>query len=185
MESGIYRMPCREFIRMLFRLYARVWLWVSLIVVLCSIIPSILFDLRWIIVTLMLVFIVTPMIATFLYINFGFRKGCVINFMPHRLSVGDKIEVTVFRKIVEDDIDHERNPDDEKENNGRSGVRLETAFLFDIRYKDVYRIVYGVNTLTLVFKDGFLWIPGEGAFSSKERLKEVIPYITGKIYNKE
>ena len=67
-------------------LYGMPWIAAATAFVLISVIFSFIYDLRWTVVTLMIIFIIMPMIIAFFYIYHGLKPLSVVNAIPHTLS---------------------------------------------------------------------------------------------------
>lgn len=85
--TGEFAVPKGQFMRHLAGKFA----WKTLVVLaagvtVCAVLGIIL-DLRWFIVALMVVFILTPMLAALLYFNYGLRPEGFVNVLPHRVTI--------------------------------------------------------------------------------------------------
>lgn len=149
----------RAFMLKMFELYGKPWVWGMAALLILSVIPALFVDIRFVILALMIVFIIIPMAGAFLYINYGFRRGCVINVVPHYLDIDEKgITVTVLRLVEKTDENTDTAPDT---SDSSSEPEYEIAFSQHIGYADFGLPRLGLKSLTLPMKDGFVWIPDD------------------------
>lgn len=171
-ESEIYRMPHGAFMMRMLYLYCSQWLWGGAVVIALSLIPGIAFDIRWLIVSCMLIFIIAPMLFAFLYIYFGFRRENVANVVLHKVHFSDEgILVTVYQPI----FDSEKQESEEDGSFGR-----EISFEYIIPYSDINGINIENNSVTLPSRKTFLWMPAD-CFGNTERFNNALEYIANKI----
>lgn len=144
-----FRMTSTRFVaEMIFR-YAGVWLIVLAAVAVVGIVCGFVIDLRWFVISLMVVFVVFPMLLAFLYYYYALRRETVINSLPHSLSIvpGDGLMVTMR-------IDEETE-------------RKEI-----LSWDTLSRYKVGSNSAIVPLRSplkGFVWIPAS-AFSSESEM---------------
>lgn len=96
-ESGIFRMGGGAFATALVRNFGRRWIIAFAVIVIASVLPGIFIDVRFLIIALMVVLIVSPMMLVFLYYSYGLRKECFVNIIPHTVSVEeDSVKVKIY-----------------------------------------------------------------------------------------
>lgn len=142
-ESLRYRMPHSVFLRKCFLLYGKKWLVILPLVALVFFLAGIFLDMRWAIVALMVVFLISPMVIAMLYYSIGMRKECAMNVIDHLVRIySDRIEMDVFRS----------DPDSEDES------------VFSVSYTDeeLNGMTLGLDEIFLKVGEkgrGFIWIP--------------------------
>lgn len=187
MESKYFRMNGGRFLReMIFR-YGGIWLGSLSMVAVIGLIFGIVVDIRWLIVALMVVFIIIPMGASFIYYYYGLRKEFYINTVLHSVAVGDDALMVRMRFPISDAED-EKIPNDSEE----SSEEIETCKKREIEwkerevsfeYKDLKPYVIGHDSAIIPIKSsagGFIWLPLT-AYESAEEMKEVLEYLDKKI----
>lgn len=96
-ESGIFRMGGGAFAAALVRNFGRGWIIAFAVIVCASILPGIFIDVRFLIIALMVVLIISPMMLVFLYYSYGLRRECFINTIPHTVLVEeDTVKVRIY-----------------------------------------------------------------------------------------
>lgn len=152
-------------------LYCSWWLWGSVSVIALSLIPGIFIDIRWLIVSSMLIFIVAPMLFAFLYISIGFRRENVANVVWHKVRIEDDgISVIVYKPVFDSEIQ-----DDSEEEPKR-----EVSFEYTISYADIRRINIENNSVTLPSRHTFLWMPVE-CFGNTCTFNQALEFIAKRI----
>lgn len=155
MQTRIFRMGKGTLALHLLAMYAVPWLLVMAILAVVALLCAIFVDLRWGVVSLMLVFLILPMLLAFLYYYYGLQHFTAVNTVFHDLTVGDHgLIVTVYEKKVFNG---------EEESGAISG---ESDFLYEplltnqIPFDNISRIKVGMKSVTLPVKGkGFIWIP--------------------------
>lgn len=87
--SEIFRVPRGVMIRKMAFRFARLPMTALSILIIAAAVVAI-FDIRWLIVALMLICIVTPMVMAWLYFYYGLRPECFVNILPHRVLINTK-----------------------------------------------------------------------------------------------
>lgn len=136
--------------RMLYEMIALFGVWWYYIlggVVLLGIVAS-FFDLRLLIMALMVVFIIIPMLMAMFYLNYGLREECFLNTVPHTLRhTDDGLEVTLIFS----------HPSEEEE-----GESIEKIRRMSFSYNEIASLsVVGSYTVAIMRKPlrGFVMIP--------------------------
>lgn len=144
-ESGIFRMGGGAFAAALVRNFGRGWIIAFAVIVCASILPGIFIDVRFLIIALMMVLIISPMMLVFLYYSYGLRRECFINTIPHTVSVEeDMVKVRMYT---------------DRESEDESGWKYRELF-FPKEDFGKYRIDGDAVEFELGKpKRGFLWLP--------------------------
>lgn len=101
-----FRVANRRILGILFSRYGMVPAAICLLALLTFCILGAVLDLRYLILGLMLLFIVMPGLAGYLYYYFGLRPATVANMLEHRVGVDSgKIIVETFPTPTDDDPD--------------------------------------------------------------------------------
>lgn len=133
---------------------------VMAVVVICSLALGVAIDVRFFIVALMLVLIVAPMLLAMLYFNYGLRRECFMNSLPHRLCFFDRcVVVEIFSR---DSDENEKVYDVEIAYDDMHPYMVETAAI---------RVPVGKGKAV-----GFLWVPMD-AFGDGVRFREAVDII--------
>ncbi len=160
-SSDIFRMKRSMFARLIIFNNAKWALILFPLLVLSGIIIGIKYDLRWLILSLMLVFIVIPGIFAMLYYYYGLKKGYYINIIDHSIECVDSgIVARMFY--------------------GESEIRKEL-----IPYDVFSKYVVGRDYVLFKTKgewDGFFWLP-ISAFASTDVFSQIINWISS--YNNQ
>ncbi len=162
----IFRISRGEFFLIMMSRYGRGWGLAAALLVVAGIIASILVDLRWLIVALMILFIVTPGIAALLYFSKGLKKECYINILPHTvLFEQDGLLIETFREVrnnieeTEFDIEPGAGKEELAIDEGKREIEYELVGEIVVPYSELGRYELGVNFLTFPWKSGFVRIP--------------------------
>lgn len=93
----------------------RGWLTVCAIVIAAATVAGIMFDLRILILTLMITMIVIPSVMALLYLNHALKPVCALNALPHRVALhADSLMIIAKAKESKDKEDR-ANAEDEGE----------------------------------------------------------------------
>ncbi|MDE6336121.1 MAG: hypothetical protein K2L34_06090, partial [Muribaculaceae bacterium] len=108
LATEIICMSRSKLITTLFYLYG--WLPITILGILAivALIAGIAIDVRWAIIFLMVVFIITPLLMSFLYFFHGLRPTTAANVVPHTLiftNNGITIRILEEKKEEESDIE--------------------------------------------------------------------------------
>lgn len=146
-----FRMGASRFaLEMIFR-YAGVWLITLAAIALAGVIFGLVVDIRWFVLGLMVSFIIFPLLLAFLYYYYALRRDCVVNYLPHRLSIMPDSGLVATMRV---DENTERN----------ETFAWESLFPYKI----------GSNSAVVPMKaplKGFIWIPAS-AFGSEADMVE-------------
>lgn len=74
-----------EFAKAMFMRYGKQYIIVCLALIIAAGVAA-YFDIRFLILALMVIFIITPMLAAWLYFNHGLRPENVLNILPHTIT---------------------------------------------------------------------------------------------------
>lgn len=148
-----YRMPKSQFLRwLIFEKMVIPLLLISALIVV-AIIVGIIFDLRFLIVGAMIVFIIAPMLIAFAYIIYGMSPRCYPNTTLHTLDFhSDKIVMRWKTAIF--------NPEDEDV--PKEAEMREMSVIIPIA--EINQCSFGLKGLTLHLKGrpyGFVYAPYE------------------------
>lgn len=160
--------------------YAWLWLLALCAIGLGGLILGIVVDLRWMVVGLMVVLIILPMIASFLYYYYGLKPECYINTVPHFFEFSeDGISVTMtFPKVEKTQSDEDADLPVSKEEDSPQITRSEF-----FSYATMSPFVVNSKSVIIPFKTplkGFLWIP-EDAFDDEEKMASTLRFLDNKI----
>jgi len=79
------------------------WIFACVLSVIVSAVFGIFLDLRFLVVSLMIILLVAPMMLFYVYFNEGLTKENAPNILPHRLTISEQgIIVEVSAKVDED-----------------------------------------------------------------------------------
>lgn len=105
--SGKFRIPQSIIIRQLFFRYGLKYTAITGAVWLILLIAGCIFDLRLIILSFMILFIVFPAIAAFLYFFYGLQPATALNSMEHSVAIlPSAIKVTIYPSTTDNDDDN-------------------------------------------------------------------------------
>lgn len=158
--SRVFKMtPGRFILELLFR-YAWIWLLLLSLGAVAGLVLGVVMDLRWLVISLLIICVVTPMVLAFLYYYYGLRRGCYVNAVPHRIVIDDSGLIARLVTGV-------RNSDSEEE-----FVTRDELF----PYESLKRFTIGSNSAIVPLREkgaGFLWIPAD-AFGDPEHLAALL-----------
>ena len=188
LSDDIFRMPGRSFIAWLFRFHGRPW--IAACATLCALLAAcalIFSDLRFLILALMAVFIITPMAMAFLYINYALHPLVACNTLPHSLRLdSDSIIITVYARNT---AEENKETADGEESSGRNpeigedgdGAGNTVQYAIPLTSFNKYYVVKSgaIFPFTLEGKSGFIYIP-QSACKSQEDFLDLITYISRK-----
>lgn len=162
--TDIFKMKRRDFLLAMVAFYGKPWLATGCLLLLATLTASVFFDLRWAVVFLMLLFIVTPAMFAFLYYFHGLKPGCVANVIEHRITFEDtRLAVTLFKRVETDE-----GPEPASAQTATPPSQFLPASSFFVDYSSFLRFETGLNSVTFPLGDGrkgFLWVPAS-AFSA-------------------
>lgn len=156
-------------------LYGQPIILILFLTALTSLIAGIVSDIRWAIVSLMIVFIFTPAILCYLYFFHGLRRTTAINSIDHILNFSqEELSVDALQHI-----------DTEKEDQEEGDEKPE--------YKKIYRLSYpytlidsckpsrtGYVIRMLAPEKGFLWLPYD-AFETQTEMNRLMQFLRQRI----
>ncbi len=170
-KTNVLRMSKTVFFKEMLKLYGAPWILVFLLILITAAVLSVIHDLRWIIVALMIVCITAPMMLAFFYIFHGMKPLTVINSLPHTLSFEDDgITATL--------LSQHKN----EETNETEYTELSRRFL---PYSEIRSYKSGVTSIILPFEKGdkgFIWLP-VSAFDEENGLLDAMNKVISAIRN--
>lgn len=158
-----------KFFKEIVKLHGVTWIAAMGIVLLVSVAISVFHDVRWLVVTFMLVCIVIPVLMVFVYFYYGLKPATVTNILPHKL----RFEKDNLIEIV-------YSADSGFENREPEYTELSRHCY---SYSEFGHIQTGVTSLILPLKDvrkGFLWLP-TGAFEDMETFSRALNLMVDSI----
>lgn len=114
-ETNEIRMSSGRFLSELIFRYAGVWMLTLCIISVIGLALGIVVDLRWFVAGLMLIFVVLPMLISFLYYYYGLRKECYVNTLRHKIRMEEEGLVITMR--FRQNNDEEQNNEEESDRN--------------------------------------------------------------------
>lgn len=163
MKSRVFYMPHSKMLAYLFSVHGKVWLIVAASIVIALIILSIaLHDLRYVICGLMVIFIIIPMIMSFLYLNYALIPAVAFNVLPHSLQLdGDGINILIYPK---------KSASKDKEITEEEHDPVSKI----IKYSDLINYTVGLDSVYFKLSgNGFLYIP-TAAFESQMQFNDFV-----------
>ncbi|MDE6009469.1 MAG: hypothetical protein K2G90_09715 [Muribaculaceae bacterium] len=152
LTSSMLRMGGGTFLKILATRYLLTSIALIFLSVTTLTILAVTVDIRWAIVLLMLILLILPLAAAFLYFNHGLKEITVLNTLSHTLSF-DTAGILIVRYEGE-----------------------EPAARRFLPYSEFSRFYVATDYVILPMKDkkrGFLWLPSSG-FEQQEDLTEVM-----------
>lgn len=124
---------------------ARLWLWVCALLAFAGLAVGLAYDLRFAIVGLMAVFILTPMVIAMLYIVYGMLPVNSLNPSLHSVTVhpGGLMEVTLYPRV--------RTAEEEDEAAGTPDTPLR---LVSVRRDALLAVSFDTGGAWLCYEDG-------------------------------
>lgn len=151
-----------EIAQFLFLHKRKYWLILSLIVFLSILITGIVLeDVRVIILSLMLLFIVIPMLYSFIFIKDMLHPDIAFNTLPHTFSIDREsgiLSVTVFSKPVQDQVD--TSPEDTEYTTDSRDIIEDISFIKEIPLESIGIPYLGLNSAIYPISDtGMIFVP--------------------------
>lgn len=186
MKSTLFKVSQLDLLKAMFMMRLRRGSMMRFIVILASIsiitlmIVGILIDYLWIVVDLMFIFLIIPMIMTFLYINDALFPGTFFNTLPHTIDIKDgKILINI--EIKNNSVDTGIMEQSETQKN----TEIKTI---EFKCADIEPFYAGLNNITLPIGkkgiDGMILVPAK-VFINQEKLMQFINEIYDNTYRKE
>ncbi len=188
-ETRRFRMERSRLSATLLVLYGKWTLVILGIITIGLLCCGILFDVRWVIVALMVIFIVSPAILCYLYFFHGFRKSTVVNSIPHTLIfTPDALIAKVLKRIEEDESTKEEatvieDQISKKEERSNGEEKFEEHYRLTFPYGSIKSCIpgrQGYIISLLAPEKGFLWMPYD-AFPNQQDLTEVTAHLRKKL----
>ena len=148
-DEDLISMKRSQLLAILTLLYGWSWLLVLGIAVIATMGIGIFIDIRYSIISLMIIFLVSPLFIAYLYFYHGLKPMTAINIVPHRL--------TVSNNGIGIDIPDKPYPDKKEEN-----IKGSAGHAIFHPYSSFGKYISGNTGFILIFTDhnnGFLWVP--------------------------
>lgn len=166
LQTAIFGMSHGSFVRKMLVLDAKWWLAGFVLAFLLCLVIGLIWDLRFIALGCMIVFLIFPMCMAYMYYSVGLTPECAANVSEHRLLFSE--EGIVAEIYVHDDDDTQK---------------VTRVTRLEVPAHRIKRCVLFPDGVALrVREGGFLWIPSD-ALGSTERLGEALePYLKIRKY---
>lgn len=178
--TDIFRLNGAAISRTMLMLYGKRWIAAAACLLLPMILMGIFLDVRWVIVSLMAIFIVFPMLLAFLFFYYGMNRVSVVNSTRHALEFGEEgINALIYDKAEASpgsEDTQERQPA-AKDEEMKPQYRLRSKTL--IGYPCVTGYSVGVSNVVLhttLGGKGFLIVP-LSAFADKPTFMQAIEMV--------
>lgn len=176
--TDIFKIKTHVICRTLFLLYGKPWIIGGCILLTAAVLLGIFLDLRWIIIALMIVFIVSPMILSFLFFYYGMNPISVINSPPHQLEFDENgIMASIFTQTATSQPKEEADIDDKSPHHQKD--KYEKKSERAISYSSIYSYIVGTSDVIIRSHssgEGFLIIPLK-AFNDNKRFIRAIDMV--------
>ena len=134
---------------------------------------------------MMILFIVFPMVASFLYYSYGLRRECFLNVVDHDVAILEEgVRIRLYRDETPDNADEapaseaytpKSLPDKEF-----SGHVLTVSSEFILPFLDIRPFITASSSVIIPVGKGFIWLP-ISAFPQKDRLNAFMEILGEKI----
>lgn len=171
-ETALHAMSRGAMLRVLFMLYGRRFVVAAAIPAAACVVASMVWDLRWLIVALMIIFLFIPLAMAMLYFNYGFKPECFVNVLQHSVKITTS-SVRVRAMVT--------TPDENDE--GDCEVR-EVNYAFGYDMSNPYRTTGDALIVNVQSpSSGFLYIPYT-AFAGVDALRRAVDILNNNKNNK-
>lgn len=189
LETEVIRMSNSRLIVTMFYLYSLCPIVILVILAVAAITAGIVYDIRWAIVFLLVVFIVTPLLMTFLYFYHGLRSSTASNVTPHTLLFSHEGITVKILEVDDKPLDPDDNTPDAEEqpcSTDENKPRHSSPKHYSLRHKlffpyagiDRYRAGRDGFIITLREPEkGFLWLPYD-SFGNLETLQYALGFLS-------
>lgn len=161
-ESKVIKMTSKKMFYVLFLQSGTLWLLILLSGVIVFSLIGALYNLKFFMLALMWIFLVLPMVTTFLYFYYGMRPLTAFNTIPHKLSFSDDRITVKFMEEKDSELVYVPEKDYSIIKTGGIGIKT------------------GGDYVILSFdKSGWLWLPISG-FDSINQFQEAIKVCENK-----
>ncbi len=170
-----FAIPKSKFMISMAMRYARIPLYaIAAAIAVCALLGCI-HDLRWIIVCLMLAVIIAPMVAVFLYFNYGLRPEGFVNVLPHRVTIRPgEIDVEAYFAPLPDFKDEEDEKADDEAVETQEVERKTRLYTFAYQPDKPYRTSASAIHINLAEPHhGFVTVPFT-AFADAQELERAV-----------
>lgn len=149
-----FRIPSRDTVSALFMRHGTPWLIAIAVCVVASVVAGAVWDSRFYIVALIVIFLLLPPAAAFLYFIHGLRPATVLNSVDHTVGItGENIVVTVWPPKVRKEGSRVFDPVAERERlRGLSMDNSPRTVRFPLSSVRPYTV--GLSSVTLPLQDG-------------------------------
>ena len=182
--TDIFRIKGAAISRTMLMLYGYAWIAAAGCLLVPMILAGIFVDVRWIIVTLMAIFIVFPMLLAFLFFYYGLNRVSVINSTLHSLVFdNDGLSVSIYNKEDGSGAGDKSSAKGEVSKGEEKKPRYELRSQTEIPYSAVKDYIVGVSDIILrtnLSGKGFLIIP-LSAFADQSMLMQAIENVKCKM----
>lgn len=185
-ETNEIRMSSGRFLPELIFRFGGIWMLSLCIISVAGLALGIVIDLRWFVLGLMLIFVVLPMIISFMYYYYGLRRECYVNTLPHRIRMQeDGLAVTMVFKHRKEEKKEDSNQENPEEETGHTEEpEFEITEREEIFPYSMLNPMKVTSDSAMFFfrkpRKGFIWIP-VNAFDDPETLSEFLERIDKKI----
>ena len=165
-ETKVIKMTPKKMLGILFQLNGKWWFIGIFLVIAVLVILGIALDYKFLILSLLWIFMVGPLLMVFLYFYQGMRPLTTFNTIPHKILFSQdnlKIEFIKEETLQDTDLSHKRVEENSKD------LKAYTADL-----KLFQEIKSGGDYILLIFnKIGWIWLP-LSAFDNPIDMRNII-----------
>lgn len=196
MRSNIFKISQGSVLMLLALQRGKWWGIFGLAIVVVLILISIaLADIRWAIVSAMVIFIIIPMSMAFLYIYYALKPNVVFNVLPHTVeTTSTGVEITLYEKIEPTPEEGDQGGEGEKEDteNGTAEDKIKEKSTDGLEndetkyrelskkqydYSQIGRYELGMNSVIFHLKpEGYMIVP-QKAFERQEDFVKMVSII--------
>lgn len=162
-ETQEIRMSGNKMLSTLFLLYGIPWIVAAFAGFCVFIILGFCINFKFFILSLIWIFLLVPLVVTFLYFFYGMKTLTTFNCMPHKIIFEDqdiKINISDLNKNQEIETEKNEAPLIEK------SYSINPSLIKEIKTGNGYYIMNSE-------KKGWLWVPVD-AFQSKDMIEKII-----------
>ncbi len=178
-STDIFKIKGGTISRTMMTLYGKSWILWTLTIMLPFIVAGIIFDLRWVIIALMLLFIIMPMMLAALYFYYGMNRISVINSTYHKFEFSSKsIRAYIYSKELPTQIQASTSTDTVISDEDKPDYTLRSQI--DIPYSIIKDFVVGMQEVILrtnLNGRGFLLLP-LSSFQDKQIFAKTLEIVT-------
>lgn len=161
MEENTVCMPRSRLLATLILLYGWPWIGALSVAFFATVAIGIFIDLRWVVISMMLIFLIAPLLIAYLYFYHGLKQMTAINVVPHILTLSD---ADIIVDIPAKDIQTDRSTDNSTDIPTREDEDCKAAqwrrLLFPYSsFQGLLTASSGYLLMATNKENGFLWIP--------------------------